>query len=315
MPPGYCLSCQGTLHGVVMGAAAPTAMDSVDCVVVGAGAVGLAAARALAMAGREVVILERERAIGTATSARNSGVIHAGIYYPPGSLKARLCVAGRHALYDYCNARGLPHRRCGKLIVATQTGEIAQQEQLLAHGQANGVDDLRLIDQSKAQRLEPQLQCAAALLSPSTGIMDSHAIMHAYLGDAQDHGAMLALDSPLLSARHTPAGFELEVGGGGAMRILARTLVNSAGLHAPDLARRFEGLDPAQVPGAWYAKGNYFTLAGRAPFTHLVYPPPEAAGLGVHLTLDLGGQARFGPDVEWVREIYYGVDAARCAGF
>lgn len=290
-------------------------MERVDCVVVGAGAVGLAVARALALSGREVVVLERETGIGHGTSSRNSEVIHAGIYYPPGSLKARLCVRGRHLLYDFCASHGVAHRRCGKLIVATREDEIPQLETLLAHGRANGVEDLHMIPRAEALAMEPELQCVAALHSPSTGIMDSHGLMLAYQGEAEQHGAMLAFDTPLLSARAVTGGFELETGGSQPMRIGASALVNCAGLQAPDLARHMDGLPPQHVPGAWYAKGNYFTLSCRAPFTRLIYPPPEAAGLGVHLTLDLAGQARFGPDVEWVDSIDYRVDPRRCEGF
>ncbi len=292
-------------------------MDQIDCVVIGAGAVGLAAARALALAGREVVVLEKEAAIGTGTSARNSEVIHAGIYYEPGSLKARFCVAGRKALYTYCASHGIGHRRCGKLIVATSPNQVAQLEQILAHGRANGVEDLHMISRAEALALEPRLNCAAALHSPSTGIIDSHGLMLAYRGDAEAHGAMLALESPVRAARVVAGGIELEVGpeAGDAMRILARTVINCGGLHAPDIAARIDGLLPQHVPKAYYAKGNYFTLAGRAPFSRLIYPVPEAAGLGVHLTLDLGGQARFGPDVEWIPAIDYSVDPRRCEGF
>jgi L-2-hydroxyglutarate oxidase LhgO len=290
-------------------------MDEIDCVVIGAGVVGLAAARALAVAGREVVVLEKEAAIGTETSARNSEVIHAGIYYPPGSLKARFCVAGRQALYAYCESHGVNHRRAGKLIVATTPNESGQLEQLLAHGHANGVTDLHLISRDEAIAMEPNLRCAAALHSPSTGIIDSHGLMLAYRGEAEDHGAMLAFESPLRSARVVAGGIELDVGGDNAMRVLARTVINCGGLHAPGVAARIEGLPPPHVPTAHYAKGNYFTLAGRSPFSRLIYPMPEAAGLGVHLTLDLGGQARFGPDVEWIDGIDYSVDPKRCEGF
>lgn len=287
--------------------------DRVDCVVVGAGVVGLAVARALALAGREVMVLEAANAIGTETSSRNSEVIHAGIYYPQGSLKARLCVQGKAMLYDYCAQRGLPHRRCGKLIVATSPQQQAQLDGIRQRAAANGVDDLQWLTRDEARALEPELECVAALLSPSTGIVDSHALMLALLGDLENAGGLLALNSPLERAQCSPDAIHLEARDG--TRISARTVVNAAGLHAPDLARRFAGLDPAHVPRAAYAKGNYFTLSGRAPFSRLIYPVPEAAGLGVHLTLDLGGQARFGPDVEWVETIDYTVDPARAEGF
>lgn len=290
-------------------------MDEIDCVVIGAGVVGLATARALAMAGREVVVLEKEAAIGTETSARNSEVIHAGIYYSPGSLKARFCVAGRQALYAYCESHGVNHRRAGKLIVATTSNETGQLEKLLAHGHANGVTDLHMISGNDAVAMEPNLRCAAALHSPSTGIIDSHGLMLAYRGDAEDHGAMLAFESRLQSARVVAGGLALEVGGADPMQLLARTVINCGGLHAPGIAARIEGLAAQHVPTAYYAKGNYFTLAGRSPFSRLIYPMPEAAGLGVHLTLDLGGQARFGPDVEWIDGIDYSVDPRRCEGF
>jgi L-2-hydroxyglutarate oxidase LhgO len=288
-------------------------LDRIDTAVIGAGLVGLAVARALALAGREVVILEAEDAIGTHTSSRNSEVIHAGIYYPPGSLKARACVAGRERLYAYCAERGVPHRRCGKLIVATDAAQLPALEAILARAHANGVADATRIGAHEARALEPELSCADALYSPSTGIIDSHALMLAFLGDAENAGAMLALKSPLEAARVTPQGIELRVAG--AEPLLARCLVNSAGLRAPSLARCIEGYPPARAPRELYAKGNYYTLARRAPFTHLVYPVPEPGGLGVHVTLDLGGRARFGPDVEWVDAIDYGVDPRRAQAF
>jgi len=281
--------------------------------VIGAGLVGLAVARALALAGREVVILEAEDAIGTHTSSRNSEVIHAGIYYPPGSLKARACVAGRERLYAYCAERGVPHRRCGKLIVASNAAQLPELEAILARAHANGVADVTRIGAHEAHALEPELSCVDALYSPSTGIIDSHALMLAYLGDAENAGAMLALKSPLEAARVTPQGIELRVAG--ADPVLARTVVNSAGLRAPSLARRFDGYPAARAPRELYAKGNYYTLARRAPFTHLVYPVPEPGGLGVHVTLDLGARARFGPDVEWVDAIDYRVDPRRAQAF
>lgn len=290
-------------------------MESVDCVVIGAGVVGLAVARSLAMAGREVIVLEAENTFGTITSARNSEVIHAGIYYPAGSLKAALCVRGKAMLYDYCQSHHVAHQRCGKLIVATSAAQLATLEAIRAKAAVNGVDDLRLLSRDEAMALEPNLQCDAALLSPSTGIIDSHGLMLALLGDAEQHGAMLAVQSPVLRGQATPEGIVLEVGGETATTLLARTVVNASGLTAPALARRIDGMPATAIPPQYYAKGCYFTLAGRAPFSRLIYPVPEAAGLGVHLTLDLGGQARFGPNVRWIDEIEYSVDAADADGF
>ncbi len=290
-------------------------MERVDCVVIGAGVVGLAVARRLAMAGREVIVLEKEPMIGTETSSRNSEVIHAGIYYPKGSLKARACIEGKRFLYDYCEARGVPHKRCGKLIVATSDAQNATLETIKANARAIGMPDLELWTAEQAMELEPRLRCTAALWSPTTGIIDSHGLMLAYQGDAEDHGAMLAFNAPLERARVTGEGIELEVGGDEPMELLARTVVNSAGLHAPGLARRFEGLDPARLPKAYYCKGNYFTLSGKSPFGRLIYPVPEHAGLGVHVTVDMGGQCRFGPDTEWVDGLDYAVDPTRADVF
>ena len=273
-------------------------MEQVDSVVVGAGVVGLAAARALALQGREVLVLEAADAIGTQTSSRNSEVIHAGIYYPQGSLKARLCVQGKQMLYDYCAERGIGHRRCGKFIVATAPEQVAQLQGIIAKAAANGVDDLVLLTRDEARALEPALECVAAVHSPSTGIVDSHGLMLALQGDLENAGGMVAFNSPLARARVTAQGIELTAHDGTQLR--ARTVVNAAGVNAPTLARCIEGLDARHIPGEYYAKGNYFTLAGRSPFARLIYPVPEAAGLGVHLTIDLGGQAKFGPDVQWV---------------
>ena len=273
--------------------------DAVDCVVVGAGVVGLAVARALALQGREVLVLEAADAIGTGISSRNSEVIHAGIYYPTGSLKARLCVQGRDMLYAYCAERSVPHRRCGKLLVATSPDQLAGLSSIQTRAQANGVLDLQWLTREEAQAMEPALECVAALYSPSTGIVDSHALMLALQGDLEYAGGLVALNSPLELAHIARSAINLIAQDG--TRLQARTVINAAGLHAPTLAARFEGLDPAHVPLAHYAKGSYFTLTGKAPFTHLIYPVPEAAGLGVHLTLDLGGQAKFGPDVQWVQ--------------
>jgi L-2-hydroxyglutarate oxidase LhgO len=273
-------------------------MEDVDCVVVGAGVVGLAVARALALAGREVLVLEACDAIGTQTSARNSEVVHAGIYYPTGSLKARLCVRGKELLYAYCAERTLPHQRCGKLIVATDAAQMVQLQGIRAKAIANGVNDLEWLDAAQAHALEPALHCVAALHSPSTGIVDSHALMLSLLGDAEAAGGVLALNSPLASMDIAQGAIELKANDGTHLR--AKTVVNAAGHGAPVLATQTKGLAPEHVPQAYFAKGSYFTLAGRSPFSHLIYPVPEAAGLGVHLTLDLGGQARFGPDVQWV---------------
>ena len=273
-------------------------MDQVDAVVIGAGVVGLAVARALALQGREVMVLESADAIGTGTSSRNSEVIHAGIYYPAGSLKAKLCVQGKDMLYAYCTERGIDHKRCGKLLVATSEEQLPKLQASIAQAQANGVNDLQHLSREQALALEPALNCVAAVLSPSTGIVDSHGLMLSLQGDMENAGGMLALNSPLRHARCAKNAIELVAEDG--TELSARTVVNAAGLYAPDLARQFAGLDPRHVPTAYYAKGNYFTLAGRAPFSRPIYPMPEAAGLGVHLTLDLGGQAKFGPDVEWV---------------
>ncbi len=272
-------------------------VDKVDCVVVGAGVVGLAVARALALQGREVLVLEAADAIGTGTSSRNSEVIHAGIYYAQGSLKARLCVEGRERLYRYCAERNVAHQRCGKLVVATSTDQLPALRAVQTHAQGNGVE-LQWLERDAARALEPALECVAALHSPETGIVDSHGLMLALQGDLENAGDILALNSPLAFAQCAQNAIELIAEDG--TRLQARTVVNAAGLAAPALAARFAGLDPAWVPQARFAKGNYFTLSGRAPFSHLIYPVPESAGLGVHLTLDLGGQAKFGPDVEWV---------------
>jgi L-2-hydroxyglutarate oxidase LhgO len=288
-------------------------VDRVDTVVIGAGLIGLAVARRLATTGRDVVILEAEAAIGTHTSSRNSEVIHAGIYYPHGSLKARSCVEGRQRLYDYCVERRVPHQRCGKLIVATGTAHLEELEGIRQRAHANRVTDVVRVSAARARAMEPNLQCVAALHSPSTGIVDSHALMLAYLGDAERAGAMLALKSSLEKGVVRSGGIELHVAG--AEPILAAQVVNSAGLRAPSVARRFDGFPPELAPPEYYAKGNYYTLSMRSPFSRLVYPVPEPGGLGVHVTLDLGGRARFGPDVEWVDKIDYTVDPSRAERF
>ena len=286
-------------------------MDQVDCVVVGAGVVGLAAARALALAGREVIILEAAEAIGTGISSRNSEVIHAVIYYPKDSLMARFCVAGKRALYQFCAEHGVPHRRCGKLIVATNEAEAGKLGSIEARARANGVDDLRFLSPPEARALEPALACTGALMSPSTGIVDSHALMLALLGDAEAAGASLALNAPLVAGHAEGQGIHLDIGGADPLTLSCELVVNAAGLEAPLIARNIAGMPQNAVPTRYFAKGNYFMLAIRSPFSHLIYPVPEPGGLGVHLTLDLGGQAKFGPDVEWVETIDYNVDPAR----
>ena len=269
---------------------------------IGAGVVGLAVARALVTASpfgaREWMVLEATEAIGTGTSSRNSEVIHAGIYYPHGSLKAKLCVRGRQQLYDYLQQNGIAHQRCGKLIVATQESQVATLEAIQAKAHANGVTDLVRIDAKTAQSMEPALACLAALHSPSTGIIDSHAYMLSLQGDFENAGGLVAFHASVDSADCTPEGIILRMADG--TELMTQTLVNAAGLTAPWLAAKFKGLAAQYVPNAYFAKGNYFTLSGKSPFSRLIYPVPEAAGLGVHLTLDLGGQAKFGPDVQWV---------------
>jgi L-2-hydroxyglutarate oxidase LhgO len=290
-------------------------LEQLDCVVAGAGVVGLAVARALALAGREVVVLDAAESIGTETSSRNSEVIHAGIYYPAGSLMARFCVAGRRALYAYCAEKGVPHANCGKLIVATNADEDSRLSDIKRRAAINGVADMRVITRDEAVALEPNLHCTSALLSPSTGIVDSHGFMVALQGDAENAGAVMVFHSPVLAGRAVREGVEIDVGGADPITLRCRLLVNAAGLHAPALAARIEGMPRDRVPTAYYAKGNYFTLTGRSPFRHLIYPVPVPGGLGVHLTIDLGGQARFGPDVEWIDAIDYTVDPHRADSF
>ncbi|NEX62857.1 NAD(P)/FAD-dependent oxidoreductase [Noviherbaspirillum galbum] len=297
-------------------------MDELDCVVVGAGVVGLAVARELAMRGRDVVVVEQHGAIGAETSSRNSEVIHAGLYYPTGSLKARLCVQGRDMLYDYCAHHGIPLRRCGKLIVATREDQAGQLDAILAQAHANGCGDVVRVGASRAREMEPSLSCIDALHSPSTGILDSHAYMLALRGDAERAGAVFAFGSRILGGQVRQDGVALQVdagaGYGGASDVLAATVINCAGLWAPALAASLDGLPSSAQPAAYFAKGNYYALAGKAPFTRLIYPVPQPGGLGVHLTLDLGGQARFGPDVEWITpqgDIDYTVDPRRADAF
>lgn len=277
-------------------------MEQVDAVVIGAGVIGLAVARALAQRGREVMVLERENAAGCGTSSRNSEVIHAGIYYPAGSLKADLCVQGRQLLYAYCAERGIGHSRCGKLIVATTPSQLSALPGIVGKARANGVEDLRLLTPEEAMAMEPALSCLGAVHSPSTGIVDSHALMLSLQGDLENAGGLVALHTGVAQLRVAPGGIKVLTEEGTCL--LARTVVNAAGLSACAVALRTEGLARQYVPRAWFAKGNYFTLSGRSPFSRLIYPAPEPdrhlAGLGVHLTIDLAGQAKFGPDVQWV---------------
>ena len=277
-------------------------VDVVDLVVVGAGVVGLAVARALSLspkfAGKELLVLEAANAIGTGTSSRNSEVIHASIYYPQGSLKAQLCVAGKAMLYDYCESRGIGFKRCGKLIVATSEAQVAQLQGIIAKAAANGVNDLVLLTREQARELEPQLECVAAVHSPSTGIVDSHALMLSLQGDFENAGGLTVLNSAVAGVFIGYDAIKIVIQDG--TEIHTKTLVNAAGLSAPLIAQNTQGLEAKFVPTAYFAKGNYFTLSGKSPFNRLIYPVPEAAGLGVHLTLDLGGQAKFGPDVQWV---------------
>jgi L-2-hydroxyglutarate oxidase LhgO len=290
-------------------------MESVECLVIGAGVIGLAVARALARAGREVIVVEGESGIGAGVSSRNSEVIHAGIYYPTGLVKTRLCVDGKAMLYAFCQEFGVPHKRCGKLLVAANAGEVDKLAALKAQAEANGVADLVWLSGEEARSLEPALIAHRALLSPSTGIIDSHAFMLALRGDAEAHGAMIAFDTPVLAGQVVEHGLVIETGGPSPMRIAAEMVVNAAGLGAQAVAHSITGVAAETIPPLHLAKGNYFSLSGRSPFSRLIYPVPTPGGLGVHLTLDLAGQARFGPDVEWVDAIDYDVDPGRAKSF
>jgi L-2-hydroxyglutarate oxidase LhgO len=289
----------------------------IDCVVIGAGIIGLAVARRLALAGREVIILEAADTFGTETSSRNSEVIHAGIYYPQGSLKARLCVAGKVQLYEYCLSHGVPYKKLGKLIVATTPSEVAALKGIQEKAFANGVSDLVYLSQSELKNYEPAIRAEAALFSPSTGIIDSHSFMLALLGDAEAAGAMLAAQSRVVGGNIENGTIKLRVQGidGAQEEILAQTVINAAGLTAPSVAASIQGMPHQLIPKAYYCKGTYFTLGVTTSFRHLIYPVPNSAGLGVHLTLDLAGQARFGPDTEWVTTPNYDVDPGRSVVF
>lgn len=299
-------------------------MEQVDCVVIGAGVIGLAVAREMALQGRETILLERESSFGTISSARNSEVIHAGIYYPKDSLKAKLCVEGNRLLYEYCRSHQVSTQPYGKLIVASDDNQINDLQAILYKAHNNEVPEIKMISGNEAKALEPKLKCSAAILSASTGIVDSHGYMLSLLGGFEDAGGMVAYQSPLISAKpigvNAEGGFELEIGGADGMKIQTKLLINCAGMSAPAVAKRIEGLKQEQIPKAFFAKGNYFSLSGKSPFTHLIYPIPEPGGLGVHLTLDMGGQAKFGPDVEWLdiddeKQIDYTVNPKRGDGF
>jgi len=287
----------------------------VEAVVIGAGVVGLAIARALSLRGIEVIVLEREAGIGYGTSSRNSEVIHSGLYYQPRSLKACLCVEGSRALYRYCAERRVPHKQCGKIIVATNAVEDAYLENLKQRAQANSVEGIELIGPHRLNLLEPHLRGTSALLSLSTGIIDSHALMLSYQADVEAAGCTVCFHTPVLAGAITGHRIALFTGGVDSTELETELLVNSAGLEAWDVSSRLKDLDPETIPPKYLAKGSYFALSGRSPFRHLIYPVPEPGGLGVHLTFDLSGQARFGPDVEWVDRINYEVQPERCRSF
>ncbi|KAH9675046.1 L-2-hydroxyglutarate dehydrogenase [Citrus sinensis] len=296
-------------------AAAPAAKEKVECVVIGAGVVGLAVARELALKGREVLVLDSGPTFGTGTSSRNSEVIHAGIYYPLNSLKAIFCVRGRELLYKYCSEHEVPHKQIGKLIVATRPLEIPKLNDLMKRGTANGVHGLRMLEGFEAMKMEPELQCVKALLSPASGIVDSHSLMLSLVGEAENHGTTFSNNTSVIGGHLEGNCMNVYISESKNLRnwdgvsplqpeltLIPKLVVNSAGLSAPALAKRFIGLDNVFIPPAYYARGCYFSLANTkvAPFKHLIYPIPEDGGLGVHVTLDLDGQIKFGPDVEWI---------------
>jgi len=287
-------------------------MEKADCIIIGAGVVGLAIARALALAGREVIVLEAAGAIGTGTSARNSEVIHAGLYYPPGSLKARLCVEGKQQLYDYCLERGVEARPIGKLLVAASEAQVQKLAAIKENAEPNGVHDLVWLSRDEARALEPEVRCAAALFSPSTGILDSHAFMLTLQGDIETAGGVIAFKSAVVGGSARSDGIVLRTP---ETELKAKLVINACGLYAPAVAQSIEGMPKHLIPRAFFAKGNYFALKGLSPFKHLVYPMPEAAGIGIHATLDLGGAVRFGPDVEWIETVDYTVDEKRAPLF
>lgn len=289
--------------------------ETVDCVVVGAGVIGLAVARAMALQGREVIVLEAVNQIGSETSSRNSEVIHAGIYYPPNTLKAQFCLEGKNRLYEYLEERGLGYSRCGKILVATAEDQIEKLKRIMNNGAVIGCDDLAYLEQKDVAELEPEAHAVAGVLSPSTGILDVHEYMYSLQGDLEANGGIIALESPALAVEFTDKGIVVSVGGKEPISLKTDCLINSAGLHAVKLAHNYSDFPKDLIPQYYFCKGNYFSLAGKHPFKHLIYPMPEKAGVGVHLTLDLAGQARFGPDVEWIDEIEYSVDETRADSF
>lgn len=285
--------------------------ERVDCVVIGAGVVGLAIARRLALAGRDVIVLEKADVIGSETSSRNSEVIHAGIYYPTGSLKARFCVAGKRQLYRFCEEYGVEHQRLGKIIVATADNEIATLGKYREQAHANGVTDVDWLTLAQVREMEPNVRCVAALHSPSTGIIDSHALMLACQGDVESHGGTVAFESPVLGGKITSDGIRLDVGGAEPMSILCDTVINNGGLYAQAIARSIEGIPPDTIPPIFYARGHYFWVSGKSAFSRLIYPVAVAGSLGLHVALDLAGQMRFGPDIKWIDRIDYTFDPGR----
>ena len=289
--------------------------ERVDCIVIGAGVVGLAVARAVALSGREVVVLEKADIIGSETSSRHSEVIHAGIYYAQNSLKAEFCVAGKKAMYAFCDDHGVAYNRCGKIIVATDQEQLPELERLKSNAAANGADDLEWMTPAQVTEMEPAVFCVGALLSPSTGILDSHGYMLALQGDAEAAGAMIAFMTPVTGGQVMNDGIRVDCGGDAPMSLTADLVINSAGLWAQSVAATIAGISADTIPPTYYCKGNYYTLSGKPPFRRPIYPVPEKAGLGVHVTVDLGGQVRFGPDVEWVDRIDYDVDPTRADKF
>jgi len=290
-------------------------VEKLDCIIIGAGIVGLAVGREMALSGREVFILEAMDGIGNEASSRNSEVIHAGIYYPPGSLKARLCIRGRDLMYEYCTERGIDHKRIGKVITAAGEGEVRELERLLVQARKNGVDDLVQLSGKDLRAVEPGLDGEAGILSPSTGIVDSHSLMEALLRDCREGGADLVLGTRVVGGRVADEGIVLDVGGQEPMIVLCRTVINCGGVHAPFVAHSIEGVPLRSIPPSYMCKGNYFAISGSAPFEHLIYPIPGEESLGIHLTFDLAGKVRFGPDTQWVESVDYSVDPCRAGSF